>query len=76
MFPSHDQELVVTSALDGEHSSGSYHYYGLALDFRTRYFTESVKTKVRDDLVSALPQTFITVLHDTHMHVQYYSLYT
>lgn len=39
----HDQELVITSALDGVHSAGSFHYYGFAVDFRTRYFSDVEK---------------------------------
>ena len=31
--------VTITSGLDGCHSAGSLHYYGLALDFRTHYFT-------------------------------------
>ena len=37
------QELVVTAGLDGAHSAGSLHYYGYALDLRSRYFAEEQK---------------------------------
>ena len=38
--------VCITSALDGCHSAGSLHYYGLALDLRTRYFDPDTKEKV------------------------------
>ena len=34
------QELVITSCTDGTHSPGSLHYYGYAVDLRTRYLTQ------------------------------------
>ena len=43
IWKSFGQELVVTSALDGTHAACSLHYYGYALDFRSRYFSEKEK---------------------------------
>ena len=34
------QELVVTCGVNGTHSAGSLHYYGCAVDLRTRYFDD------------------------------------
>ena len=64
------EELVVTSALEGQHSAGSLHFYGLALDFRTRYFSEHEAQKAFVLLTEALPD-FIVVLEETRIHVQY-----
>lgn len=64
------QELVVTSALDGVHSAGSLHYYGYALDFRTRYFNDQEKRKAFEELVDELPE-FHVIWHDSHIHVEY-----
>jgi hypothetical protein len=80
LFPSHDhavskiwdelgEELVITSALEGQHSPGSLHFYGLALDFRTRYFSEYEAQQAFVRLTEALPD-FIIVLEETHIHVQ------
>lgn len=63
------EELVVTSALDGEHSPGSWHYYGCALDFRTHYFTDHEKEKAFVLLTEAFPDSTV-VLHTTHIHIQ------
>jgi len=46
IYNNHNQELVITSALDGEHSAGSLHYYGMAVDIRTYYFNETEKRNV------------------------------
>jgi hypothetical protein len=68
----HGQELVITAALDGTHSAGSLHYYGEALDLRTRYFIDggeinTVARKLRD----ALGSEYDVVVHKSHIHVEY-----
>ena len=65
------QELVVTSALDGTHSAGSYHYFGYALDFRSRYFSTLDKRKVANRLQNVLGADYTVVSERTHIHVQY-----
>ena len=65
------QELVVTAALDGEHSAGSLHYYGYAIDFRTRYFTDDEKYSAAVQLRKELGKGYDVVVHKTHMHVEY-----
>lgn len=65
------QELVVTSATDGEHSAGSLHYYGYAVDFRSRYFSADVAAKVAKRLQRVLGSKYQVVLHSTHIHVEY-----
>ena len=66
-----DQELVITAGLDGAHSAGSLHYYGLALDFRTRYFDKATRTLVANMLRSELGSDFDVIEHSTHIHVEY-----
>ena len=70
------QELVITGGLDGVHSAGSVHYYGYALDLRTRYFTgseyspgsiEGIAAKLKEKLGS----DYDVVVHKTHIHVEY-----
>ena len=65
------QELVVTCGTDGEHSAGSMHYYGYALDFRTRDFTSIQKDTAHANLMSKLGLAYDVVLHKTHMHIEY-----
>ena len=67
----HGQELWVTAGLDGEHSAGSLHYYGLALDLRTRYFDKPTLRKVAEKLEKALGKNYDVVVHKSHIHVEY-----
>ena len=65
------QELVVTSGLDGTHSAGSLHYYGRAVDFRTRYFSLEEREMVLAAMRASLSDDFDIILHSSHMHVEY-----
>ena len=70
LWKQYGEELVVTSALDGTHSAGSLHYYGLALDFRTRYFPDGVAFEASEVLQDALGPDFRVIYEGTHIHVQ------
>ena len=65
------EELVVTSGMDGTHSAGSLHYYGRALDFRTRYFDTAAAKAVYGALRATLNEDFDVILHKSHIHVEY-----
>lgn len=67
----HGQELVVTSGTDGEHSEGSLHYAGLALDFRTRYFGMDQVFEVASDLRKALGTDYDVVIEPSHIHCEF-----
>lgn len=71
IWKEHGQELVITAGLDGAHSAGSLHYYGLALDMRTRYFDVGTKQLVADKLKTSLGPDFDVVVHNSHIHVEY-----
>lgn len=71
IWKKHGHELVITCGLDGTHSAGSYHYYGLALDLRNKYFTDSEKQIVHDELQESLGKTYVVVTERTHVHVQH-----
>lgn len=65
--------VTVTSALDGLHSAGSLHYYGLALDLRTRYWDGVEQSVVHHKLKKELSDNpyYTVLLEDTHIHVHY-----
>ncbi len=71
IWRNHGHELVITCGLDGEHSAGSLHYYGLAVDCRTNYFNPDVAAKVAKELQDALGADYDVVLEATHIHVEY-----
>ncbi len=65
------QELVVTGGLEGVHSAGSLHYYGFALDFRTRYFELGTIIDLTKLLQENLGADFDVIQHRSHIHVEY-----
>lgn len=71
IWKKYGQELVVTSGMDGTHSAGSLHYYGLALDLRTRYFNAVTKEKVVKKLQEVLGCDYDVISHHSHIHVEY-----
>lgn len=64
-----DEGVTVTEACGGTHSATSWHYYGLALDLRTRYFSTEELDKVEKEMKRALPEYDI-IVHSSHMHVE------
>jgi hypothetical protein len=65
------QDLVVTSGLDGTHSAGSLHYYGRALDFRTRYFSETDRHLAAARLREQAGEQYDVVEHSSHIHIEF-----
>jgi len=71
VWKEYGEELVITSARDGIHSAGSLHYYGRAVDLRTRYFSDDDKRSVAADLADILGEDYDVILHKSHIHVEY-----
>lgn len=71
IWRNHGHELVITCGLDGEHSAGSVHYYGLAVDCRTNYFSAEQVVQVADELQAALGPDYDVIVESTHIHVEY-----
>jgi len=71
IWKAHGKELVVTSGLDGQHSARSLHYYGYAVDLRTRYFDTVTTMKVANELRSALGEKYQVIVERNHIHVEY-----
>jgi len=62
--------VVITSALDGQHMQGSFHYSGRALDFRTRHIPEADRQAVAQKIRDGLPSGYDVVLEASHVHVE------
>ncbi len=76
LWREHGKECVVTAGnegnpLDRVHSIGSLHYYGRAVDLRTRYFDKFTQKKVKAKLQDLLGSDYDVVIERTHMHVEY-----
>lgn len=64
-------DCIITSGVDGEHSWGSEHYKGDAVDFRTRHMQPFHKKELVDMVASSLNEDYDVVLESTHLHVEY-----
>lgn len=78
LFMRFGQELVVTSACDGKHGTWSWHYFGCALDFRTKHFGDAgLVAKVAKELQVALGPQYEVINHGPsyprgqHIHVEF-----
>lgn len=62
-------ECTVTSGVDGEHSIGSKHYVGHALDVRTKGVPgmDTIAAQIRD----SLGDEFDVILEGDHLHVEF-----
>ena len=61
---------TITSGLDGVHSAGSLHPYGMALDFRTRYFSPDETASAAMRLRDKLGIDYQVVVEKDHIHVE------
>jgi len=71
IWKKHGQELAITSGLDGVHSARSMHYYGYAVDLRTRYFDAITIKIIVIDLQTALGFDYYVLFEGNHIHVHY-----
>lgn len=69
------KDLVVTSTTDGAHGPLSLHYFGCAIDLRTRYFDPDIVSMVArrlQDQLGLLPwDGYQVVVHHTHIHLEW-----
>jgi hypothetical protein len=63
------REAIITSGLDGEHSPGSFHPAGMALDFRTRDLSKVQMYDVLEKMRTRL-KAFDVVVERSHLHVE------
>jgi|14BtaG_2_1085337.scaffolds.fasta_scaffold160238_1 uncharacterized protein YcbK (DUF882 family) len=65
------KEMVVTSLVDGKHSSGSLHYVGYAADIRIWAIEESELAEFTEGLAVELGKEFDVVLEKDHIHMEF-----
>ena len=65
------REAIITSALDGKHSTNSLHYSGNAIDLRTRDLPILLKHHYWQLLRDRLGDDFDVVKEATHVHVEF-----
>ncbi len=67
--PSH--EMVVTSVIDGRHSTGSLHYVGAAVDLRTRDVNDQTVAEIATDLKRSLNSDYDVINESNHIHIEF-----
>ena len=65
LYFENNQDLFITAIRDGNHMAGSFHYIGMAFDFRkgTGITIYALRT--------ILGKNFDVIEHKTHFHVEY-----
>lgn len=71
VFEDHGYELILTEGTGGEHMEASLHYYGQAIDIRTRHVPEELRHELSDDLRRRLTDDYDVVLEATHIHCEH-----
>ena len=69
IFDSKGVDLVITSALEGNHSYGSLHYSGMAIDTRKRNLPFA--NEVFNLIMDIVPKAYDCVNEETHFHFEY-----
>lgn len=72
----HGFDTVITSGNDSTHASGSLHYAGKALDYRTKHVDPSLKMAIVQDIKARLGAEFDVVFEhpggeQEHVHVEW-----
>ena len=63
-------ELMLTSGIEGQHSAGSLHYAGCAVDLRTQNVPVGKLQPLVERIRAALGPDFDVVLESNHLHVE------
>ena len=73
VYSQFDTPLVITSANDGRHMYGSYHYQGKAIDCRTRNLPsrETDAIAIAAELRGRLGPDYDIVVERDHIHIEY-----
>ena len=77
IFDKVNRNCVITSAADGTHKQGSFHYKDLALDLRSHDLpNEQVKLEVLQALKDALGENYDMILENLgnpseHFHIEF-----
>ena len=64
-------DMVITSLVDGKHSTGSLHYVGYAADLRIWAINEEDLAEFTEGLAVELGNEFDVVLEKDHIHMEF-----
>ena len=74
IWKKHGKELAITSGMDGTHHASSLHYYGYAVDLRTRYFSDKEKQTIASELKHMLGDGYDVITEKDHIHAEYQAI--
>lgn len=64
-------DTMVTSCIEGKHSSGSFHYAGAAADLRTNHVPADKLQTLVEKIRVALGGDFDVILEADHLHIEF-----
>ncbi len=65
------ETLHITSIRDGQHSKGSRHYIGLAIDYDVIGLDKSDFESIAEEIRARLTTEFDVIVHTGHIHVEF-----
>lgn len=71
VFVANKKNCVITSCVEGQHSRGSKHYSGNAIDVRTRHLLPTEREAIEADCRESLGAEYDVVFETTHLHIEY-----
>lgn len=71
VFKDKGYRTIITSGTDGAHSPASLHYYGKALDFRTKHIKPDHLAPAVALITNLLGICYDVILEEDHLHVEY-----
>ena len=63
-------DFTITACVDGQHSRGSLHYAGAAIDVRTRDVPSGEVSKLVARIKACLADDFDVVIETDHVHIE------
>jgi hypothetical protein len=71
VFQEYGYDAIQTGGVEGKHSRESFHYNGLASDYRTRHVAAELLKDMRDKIAARLPDDFDVILESDHIHIEF-----
>lgn len=72
IFQKAGYDCIVTSVKDGNHSRGSLHHVGLAIDLRVRHIeSDSMRQIIADKISNSLGEQYDAILESDHLHIEF-----
>lgn len=71
IFNTNGEMFIITSLKDREHSPGSLHYVGMAVDVRIHHIKDGLKRQeIYQQIHDVLDERYDIIHHSTHMHIE------